>query len=453
MAQDLTMGRPWKLVLTFSLPIIIGNLLQQFYNAADSAIVGNLIGQHALSAVGTCASLTMLFTALAIGFSNGAAIIVSQFYGAKQFTEMRKAASTAIILVFAIGLLMSVIGVFTAYPLLKYALGVPEENGVLDLAASYFRWYSVGLLFQFGYNIFASILRSIGDSKATLYFLLISSVINIGLDFLFVATFRWGVAGAAIATVISQLCSCVAGGVYMTRKYKLFRFSRAEFRFHMDKCRMIFEVGVPAALQQCVVSCGHLLVQRLVNSYGSDMIAAFASAQRIEQFIIVPIISFQAGMSMYAGQNTGAGRYDRVKTGLWQGTAMSVGVCAVLAAICTIFTPTFIALFGVEGTAFEYGCEYLRSMSPLFLVFSAYLVLLGMLQGSGDVKLAMCCTLIALSVRVAASYFMAWCTPLSYRGIWWGMFTGWCVAAVVAYARFFSGKWMTKGLVKKNEGA
>lgn len=449
MAQDLTMGRPWKLILSFSLPIIIGNLLQQFYNAADSAIVGNLIGQHALSAVGTCASLTMLFIALAIGFSNGAAIIVSQFYGARQFSEMRKAASTAILLVFAIGLAMSVLGVLAAYPLLKYALGVPEENGVLELAATYFRWYSVGLVFQFGYNIFASLLRSIGDSKATLYFLLISSLVNIALDFLFVAAFKWGVAGAAIATVFSQLCSCVAGGLYMTRKYKLFRFARGDFRFHMDKCRMIFEVGVPAALQQCVVSCGHLLVQRLVNSYGSDMIAAFTSAQRIEQFIIVPIVSFQAGMSMYAGQNTGAGRHDRVKTGLWQGTAMSVGVCIVLATISILFTPTFIGLFGVEGAAFTYGCEYLRQTAPLFLVFSAYLVLLGMLQGAGDVKLAMFCTIIALSVRVAASYFMAWCTPLSYRGIWWGMFTGWCVAAIVAYARFFSGKWMSKALVNK----
>ncbi len=449
MANDLTRGKPWKLILTFSLPIIIGNLLQQFYNLADSVIVGNLLGSYALSAVGTCASPTMLFTALAIGFSNGAAIIVSQFYGAKQHSEMRKAVSTAIIFLFAIGLAATVLASALAHPLLKYALGVPEENGILEMATIYFRWYAIGLVFQFGYNIFASILRSIGDSKATLYFLLASSIINIALDFLFVAGLGLGVAGAAIATTISQFCSCLLGYLYMTRKYELFRFKLTEFHFHGDKCRMILSVGVPAALQQCVVSCGHLLIQRLVNSYGSDMIAAFTAAQRVEQFIIVPIISYQAGVSMYTGQNVGAGEYSRIKTGLWQGILMSFGTTLALAVTAIVFASPLIGLFGVEGQAFAYGCEYLSQTAPMYLVFSFYIIILGVLQGSGDVKVSMFCTMLALAVRVSLGYLLAWNTPLSYRAIWWGMFIGWSCAAVVAICRYASGRWKTKSLVKK----
>lgn len=448
MARNLTQGKPWKLILLFALPIMAGNFLQQLYNTADSAIVGNLISQSALSAVGTCAPLTMLFTALAIGFSTGAGIIVAQFYGAKQHGEMRRAASTAILFVLGLGLALSITGVAAARPLLEFVLGVPEENGVLDMAATYFRFYAVGLVFQFGYNIFASILRSIGDSKATLYFLLVSSVINIGLDLLFVAVFGWGVAGAAVATTISQLCSCLAGFLYMTKKYEIFRFTRSEFRFHGDKCRLILRVGVPAALQQCVVSCGHILVQRLVNSYGGDMIAAFTASQRIEQYILVPIISYQNGISMYTGQNTGAGQLGRVKEGFRQTVALSLGTCAVLSALAFALAPQLISIFGVTGQAYGYGCEYLRSMAPCFLIFSVYMIVLGTLQGAGDTRVAMLCTLLALTIRVAASYTLAWYTPLSYRAIWWAMVLGWVCAAIVAFARYGSGRWKTKAIVR-----
>ncbi len=447
MAKDLTQGTPWKIIGLFALPIMLGNFLQQLYNTADSVIVGNLISQHALSAVGTCAPLTMLFTALAIGFSTGAGIIVAQFYGAKQHGEMRLAASTAIWFVLGLGLVFSVAGVVLARPLLEHALGVPADDGVLDMAVRYFQFYAVGLVFQFGYNIFASILRSIGDSKATLYFLLISSVINIGLDILFVASFHWGVAGAAIATSISQLCSCVAGYVYMTRRYELLHFTRRELKFDREKCRLILRVGVPTALQQCVVSCGHILVQRLVNSYGSAMMAAFTASQRIEQYILVPIISYQNGISMYVGQNTGAGQIERVKSGFKQTALLSLITCVVLSTCAFVLTPQLIRFFGVEGEAYGYGCEYLRSMAPCFLIFSVYMVLLGTLQGAGDTRMAMLCTLLALSVRVVASYALAYWTPLRYRAIWWAMVLGWACAAVVAVWRYCSGKWQSKSLV------
>lgn len=209
MTKDMTRGTPWKLIVQFALPIMAGNLLQQLYNTADTIIVGNFNGQQALSAVGSCASLTALFTALAIGFSIGAGVLVSQYFGANRLEELRRYAASSIVLMLLLGLLMSVIGLFSAELLLARFLGTPQD--LLPQATLYFTIYAAGLVFQFGYNIAAAILRALGDSKATLYFLLVSSVLNVALDLLFVAAFRMGVSGAAIATVISQIVSCVVG--------------------------------------------------------------------------------------------------------------------------------------------------------------------------------------------------------------------------------------------------
>ena len=272
MTKDLTRGTPWKLILQFALPIMAGNLLQQLYNTADTIIVGNFNGQQALSAVGACASLTVLFTALAIGFSIGAGVLISQYFGASRERELRQYAATAIVLMLAMGLFMSIIGVVSAKFLLERALGTPEA--LLPLTLLYFRIYAAGLVFQFGYNIAAALLRALGDSKATLYFLLVSSVLNVVLDLAFVAGLGMGVAGAAIATVLSQIASCVIGFAYMHRKYALLRFSLRELRLDAKTAGRILQVGAPMAIQQSIVSCGFLFLQRLVNLYGESMIAS-----------------------------------------------------------------------------------------------------------------------------------------------------------------------------------
>ena len=220
MTKDMTRGTPWKLIVQFALPIMAGNLLQQLYNTADTIIVGNFNSQQALSAVGSCASLTALFTALAIGFSIGAGVLISQYFGANRLEDLRRYASSSIVLMLALGLLMSVLGFCSAELFLEKFLGTPQS--LLPQATLYFKIYAVGLVFQFGYNIAAAILRALGDSRATLYFLLVSSVLNVVLDLLFVAGFHMGVAGAAIATVFSQLASCVVGFSYMRRRYELF---------------------------------------------------------------------------------------------------------------------------------------------------------------------------------------------------------------------------------------
>ena len=266
MTKDMTRGTPWKLIVQFALPIMAGNLLQQLYNTADTIIVGNFNSQQALSAVGSCASLTALFTALAIGFSIGAGVLISQYFGANRLEDLRRYASSSIVLMLALGLLMSVLGFCSAELFLEKFLGTPQS--LLPQATLYFKIYAVGLVFQFGYNIAAAILRALGDSRATLYFLLVSSVLNVVLDLLFVAGFHMGVAGAAIATVFSQLASCVVGFSYMRRRYELLRFSARELRLDRTAAARVLQIGAPMALQQSIVSCGFLFLQKLVNLFG-----------------------------------------------------------------------------------------------------------------------------------------------------------------------------------------
>ena len=322
MTKDMTRGTPWKLIVQFALPIMAGNLLQQLYNTADTIIVGNFNGQQALSAVGSCASLTALFTALAIGFSIGAGVLISQYFGANRLEELRRYAASSIVLMLLLGLLMSVIGFCSAELLLARFLGTPQA--LLPQAALYFTIYAAGLVFQFGYNIAAAILRALGDSKATLYFLLVSSVLNVALDLLFVAAFRMGVAGAAIATVISQIVSCVVGFWYMRRRYELLRFSVREMRLDRTAAGRVLKIGAPMAIQQSIVSCGFLFLQKLVNLFGESMIASYTVATRMENILMIPIIGIQNTMATFAGQNMGARQPERVSKGLGQGVLVSV---------------------------------------------------------------------------------------------------------------------------------
>ena len=363
MTKDLTRGTPWKLIVQFALPIMAGNLLQQLYNTADTIIVGNFNGQQALSAVGACASLTVLFTALAIGFSIGAGVLISQYFGASREQELRQYAATAIVLMLAMGLLMSLIGVCSARFLLARALGTPEA--LLPLTLLYFRIYAAGLVFQFGYNIAAALLRALGDSKATLYFLLVSSVLNVVLDLVFVAGLGMGVAGAAIATVLSQIASCVIGFAYMHRRYALLRFSLRELRMDLKTAGRILQVGAPMAIQQSIVSCGFLFLQRLVNYYGESMIASYTVASRMENILMIPIIGIQNTMATFAGQNMGAQRPDRVSKGLGQGVLVSLGMTLILCLAQIAGIPLIIRAFQLDaGAAAICRLHHLRGLFP-----------------------------------------------------------------------------------------
>ena len=446
MTKDLTRGTPWKLIVQFALPIMLGNLLQQLYNTADTIIVGNFEGQQALSSVGACTSLTILFTALALGFSIGAGVLISQYFGAGRMQELRRYAATSIVLMLAMGLVMSVIGLLSAELLLRGFLGTPET--LLPQAVLYFRIYAAGLVFQFGYNIAAALLRALGDSRATLYFLLVSSVLNVVLDLLFVAVCGMGVAGAAIATVISQLASCVIGFWYMYRKYELLRFSAHELRLDRTAAARVLQIGAPMALQQSIVSCGFLFLQKLVNLFGESMIASYTVASRMENILMIPIIGIQNTMATYAGQNMGARQPERVSRGLGQGVLVSLLLTAAL-CLCQLFGRRLIAgAFKLDEAAAAICDQHLLASALTMPIFAIYFPANGMFQGVGEGFFATFCALLALGLRVVFAYCLYQTTRFGYTAIWWSQAMAWTAALLTCYTHFFRGGWKKKNLVR-----
>lgn len=445
MTKDMTRGTPWKLIVQFALPIMAGNLLQQLYNTADTIIVGNFNGQQALSAVGACAALTVLFTALAIGFSIGAGVLVSQYFGANRLEELRRYAASSIVLMLAMGLLMSAVGFLSAELFLVKFLGTPAS--LLPQASLYFKIYAAGLVFQFGYNIAAAILRALGDSRATLLFLLISSVLNVFLDLLFVAVFHMGVAGAAIATVLSQIASCVVGFFYMRRRYALLRFSLSELRLDKAVALRVLRVGTPMALQQSIVSCGFLFLQKLVNLFGESMIASYTVASRMENILMIPIVGLQNTMATYAGQNMGARLPDRVSKGLGQGVLVSLLMTASLCALQLFGRPLIIRAFGLDEAAAAICRQHLLASALAMPIFAVYFPANGMFQGVGEGFFATFCALLALGLRVVFAYCLYKTAFFGYTAIWWSQAMAWTVTLLTCYAHFFRGNWKKKNLV------
>lgn len=442
----MTTGTEWKKIFFFALPIMMGQLLQQLYSTIDGIVVGNYVSESALAAVGTSTPLTMVFLAGAMGLSNGAGIMIAQFYGAKRHGDLREAASTAFILLAIVGAVLSVVGVVFARPLISGLLNV-EAGDIQDMAVTYFSIYAAGLIFQFGYNAVAYILRAIGDSRATLYFLCISSVINLILDLVFVIVFKMGVAGAALATVIAQLCSMIASFFYMNRKYELLRFKLRDLHFVGEKCRLCLKLGIPTTIQQCAVSFGNVFVQRVINSFGQYTMAACTVGTRIESYTMVPIMGLNMGMSNFTGQNLGAGKTERIKKGLRATVIMELAFTFVVIFCTYTFAPSLATLFGVSGEALSQAVENIRFQSKFFLIFSVYFAFGAVLQGSGDVIFSTLGTMSSLVIRVIFAYIFAYGLELGYSSCWISMPIGWVCALAVATLRYASGKWKLKAVV------
>ncbi|MCL2827170.1 MAG: MATE family efflux transporter [Oscillospiraceae bacterium] len=445
MKIDMTTGAVWRHILLFTLPIMAGNLLQQLYNAVDGVIVGNFVGSNALAAVGTTVPLVILLLALAMGMGVGGGVIVAQLFGAAEHDKLRRAASTILIFLTGLSLLVTIAGLLLAPVFLRRLMQVPEE--IFEMSLLYIRIYCLGLIFQFLYNAVAAMLRGLGNSRAILFFLLIASIINIPLSLLFVAGFHWGVGGAAAATVIAQAISAVVSLVYMFRRFPEFRPKSGEDLFDFKLCKLILKFGGPAVLQQSTVAVGFLFMQRLVNSFGPVTMQAVAAAGRIDQFLAIPIFAFQIGLTTFIGQNIGAGNYDRVRRGLWAAQGMSFGIAAVLSVAVYIFAPVAITFFGVETAALGQGISYLRYISLFIVMFSFYKVLYGFLQGTGDVFAPSISITIALTTRIVVAYLLVHFGILGYTAIWAAVPMGWGVGLSLVLIRYLSGAWKRKGIV------
>lgn len=435
----MTEGTPWKHIVRFALPVLLGSLLQQLYNTVDTIIVGNFTGEEALSAVGTTGTFTFFFLAIAMGLSAGNGVVIAQNYGADDEQKMRTTASAGIRFMMLTGVVVTVAGLLLARPAYRYLIAVPED--ILDMTLLYFRIYALGLVFQFGYNIFASILRAVGDSAATMYFLIISSVANVILDLLFVAVFDWGVAGAAIATVISQLGSFVAAYVYMSRRYPVFRFKLSEYRHDRDAIARTVKIGAPISLQLVIVSLGLTLIQRAVNEFGKTMIASFTVGQRIEQYINLPCNALQTTLATYTGQNIGAGRIDRVKKGTKQGILISLGVTVVISTLIWTFSSGIAGLFGLGGAAMAYCVPHLRTIAFVNVILASYVPLFGVYQGMGHSGVPAIVATCALGVRVTVVYLFRYSEFFGHTIIWWNGLFGFGMGCMVAWIYYLSGRW------------
>lgn len=435
----MTEGTPWKHIVRFAFPVLLGSLLQQLYNTVDTIIVGNFASEEALSAVGTTGSFTFLFMAIAIGFSSGNGVVVAQCYGAKDEKAVRANASTGILFILGLGALASIVSFASARVAYTHLVAVPVE--ILDLTLQYFRIYAIGIFFQFGYNIFSSILRAVGDSAATLYFLLISSVLNIILDLLFVAGFHWGVAGAAIATDIAQVGSFIAAYIYMIKKYPIFYFKLKEFTFEKALALKTIIVGFPIALQLIIVSFGLTFIQRAVNGFGKVMVASFTVGQRIEMYINLPCNAFQTTLATYTGQNIGAGKMDRVKKGAWQTILMSLLLTVCISACIWFFADDLCHIFGLSDEAIVYCFQHLRAIALINIVLSAYIPLFGLFQGSNHPGVPTCVACCALGTRVILVYLLRYSAFLGYTIVWWNGLFGFGIGFTISWIYFLSGKW------------
>ncbi len=444
--RSMTVGAPWKHILLFSLPVFFGLVLQQLYNTVDTIVVGNYAGEASLAAVGTTSTLTFLLIAIATGFSAGNGVVVAQAYGAQNDDLVRKNASTGIILLLGMGLVSGALGYAFSRSAYQSLVSVPPE--ILELTLEYFNICMFGMVFQFGYNIFSSILRAIGDSAATLYFLLIASVLNIGLDIWFVAGLKWGVAGVAWATNISQAVSFGCAYLYMAIKYPIFRFRLKDFTYDHSLAWQTIKVGFPIAIQLVIVAIGLTLIQRAVNSFGQLMTASFTVGQRMELFLDMPFHAFQTTLATYAGQNIGAGKMSRVKLGTKQALIMSFSSTVVISLIVWFYAPEIIKLFGISEQAAVYCIDHIRTIAFVNLLLSLYVPVFGVFQGANHCAMPTVVATVALSTRVIVTYLFKDSPYFGYSIIWWNGLFGFSLALTITWYFYFSGKWQKDAVIK-----
>lgn len=450
MVNNLTEGKPLKLLFFFALPMVIGNLFQQLYNMVDSMVVGQFVGEDALAAVGSSFPVVFLAVAVAAGLSMGCTVVISQLFGAGQIREMKVTVSTALLSLGGIGLVIMGIGEIAAEPLLKL-LGTDPD--IMTDSLSYLRIYFGGAVFLFLYNSLNGIYNALGDSKTPLVFLMISALTNIVLDLLFVIRFQMGVAGVAWATLIAQgVCAFFSFFVLVKRLRKMenepaSRQTKFAF-FEATAARRIAKVGIPSMLQQSVVSLSMMMMQGLVNSYGKVFVAGYTAATKIDTLAMLPNMNFSNAMSSYTAQNIGAGKPDRVKQGYKASMLMVLIFSIIITAAIYLFGPNLLGLFlnqGAEGSAMSYGLKYMQTVSVFYVLMGFMFVGNGLLRGAGDMGAFMLSSMSNLFVRVATAYLLA--HFIGSSAIWWSIPTGWAVGSVFSFLRIKSGKWKLKKLV------
>lgn len=433
----MTTGRPLSLLIRFSLPLLIGNLFQQAYNLADSVIVGRLIGANALAAVGSTASVTFLFFSVCNGICSGSGIVTAQFFGAGNDERVKRSISNSAYIMLVTSLIMGTVA-FSASAFVMGILKTPPE--IIDNAVMYIRMMSIGVPLVGVYNYSASMLRALGDSKTPLYFLVVSCVINVGMDITFVSAFGMGVFGAALATIISQLISGVGCLIFAVRKNHYFRLKRADLAFDPGIVIRAVKIGIPLALQWSLIAVSTTALQRFVNTFGAAAVAAFTATSRVEQLVQQPYGSLSLALSTYAGQNYGADRIDRIRKGLNESMIVILVFSGIMFLVMQLLSGQIIGIFINEADVVELGGKALRLTSCFYLFLGLIYVTRGIQNGIGDSLFALINGIVEVSCRIILPLIFVLIPGLGVWGIWLTAGCTWCISAIFCLIRYFSWK-------------
>lgn len=430
MNKDLTVGKPYTVVWKFCLPLFGSIIFQQLYNLADSFVAGKFIGNDALAAVGNSYEITLIFIAFAFGCNIGCSVITSQLFGAKRFKDMKTAVYTTLIAGGVLCAILMLIGLFFCDGLLEL---INTPKNIFADSKLYLDIYVLGLPFVFYYNIASGIFSALGDSKTPFIFLACSSISNIGGDILFVAGFKMGVAGVAWATFICQGISCILAVLVVFKRFAKIETDGKAAAFSFNLLKKIAAVAIPSILQQSFISVGNIIIQGVINGFGSGVIAGYSAAIKLNNLVITSFTTFANGISNYTAQNLGAKKFDRIKDGLTSGIKLTWMLCVPLVAIYLLATRYIVYIFldNPTGDAMSTGVQILHILAPFYFLAAIKLISDGVLRGAGKMNAFMIATFTDLLLRVVLAILLSK-TALQATGIWVSWPIGWCVATVIS---------------------
>ncbi len=435
--RNLTQGKESKLIFKFALPMLLGNVFQQLYNIIDSIIVGNFIGKEALAAVGASFPIIFLFLSLIIGIVSGSTIVISQYFGAKKIEKVKQTIETLYLFIFFASIIVSGLGIIFSDEIFKL-LQLPEE--IIPQATSYFNIFIGGVIISFGFNGTNAILRGLGDSKTPLYFLILSTILNIGLDLLFILVFKLGVSGAAIATVIAQGITFILAIIYLNKNHKIIHVAIFKLKFNTEIFLKSIKIGLPTGIQQSFVALGMIALMSLVNTFGTNVIAAYTVGTRINSLASLPAMNFAAALSIFVGQNIGAKKQERIKSGFIATITMSSVLSIIVSIFVLLFGNFIMHLFTSDPDVIAIGKRFLIIVGAFYIVFSSMFVTTGVLRGAGVTIIPMFITLFALwGVRIPIAYFLS--GKIGISGIWWAIPAGWILGFFLSFSYYLTGRW------------
>lgn len=440
----MTEGNIFRQLLLFSLPLLAGNFFQQCYNTVDSIVVGNFVGKAALAAVGTVNPIINTLIGSFLGLSAGIGVVISQLYGAREEKRVEEAVQTSLMLLLILCVAFTVAGV-AMVPFMLRLMATPSD--VFGEASQYLGIYFAGVAGLMIYNWGSGVLRAIGDSRRPLYFLIFSAGLNTVLDLLFVAVFQWGIAGAAIATVIAQVISAILVLVVLTRSQQCYHILWKGMRMRRRILRNMFIVGVPSALQMAITSFSNVFVQSYVNRFDSSCMAGWAAYNKMDAFALIPMMTLSVAATTFVGQNVGAGNWERAKKGTRCALLMTLVVTGILLVPLLVFARPLCGLFNQEPEVLRYGVFFVRMISPFYLICAYNQVYAGALRGAGDAKMPMVLMLCSFVVFRQIYLFTVYRLTGALVPVALGYPVGWILCSFLIFLYYRSGKWVKNSLV------